>query len=384
MPEPILTNGTPSPNPSSSPTVPSSNQPITGAPSTSPESGQPSSQPTSPPASTSPELTPENVFEAYEASLRSPTAGVPALQQQQGQPKPGRSLNSKRKFDGLSEEESYLFNDMSTDAYNRLYPQYLKSKEHEAEIERLRSQVEAQKESSFFDQEGAWKVTPEYSQYSDNLNSLHQERDFWKGQLSTLNATLAKAERMASKEDKPIEEILQGVTIDCLIQDGKGGTTIKAFPVSYELQTNIMSALTEANTNIHDFQNRISTLETSFKGKHQDYIKTLNGVREKMFKGFPADKLSKQAATKLELFPPYTRNRPEVKFLAEAWVLFDAFMYMLNKNQATGITTQLKNGTTTNNGGAISQSGGTGETGGERANDILKQFEGAGFGVNKR
>ncbi len=381
MPQEILTGGL----------IPATNnsQPQTQNPSPNPgESSDHSSQvapETGQSQSPAPEITAENVFQAYDDYLT--TGGATQSQQQiaAAGAQNRRALNSKRKFDNLSDEEAQLFNDMSTPAYDYLYPRHLKAREAENELKTLREQLSAQKDASFFDQENSWKVTPEYEALSSNLNSLVSERNFWEQQLGQVNSILAKAQRLAAKEDKDVNEILDGVTVDVLWNEGNGNITTRAVPVSYELAAKITAALNQSQNHIIDFQNKITSISSSHKEKHGNYIKTLNDLRTKMFGGYPADKLAAHSAKKLEMFPAHVRNHPEVKFLADAWVLFDALMHMLKQNRASGVSAQIKNNIAVNNGGAAAGGGGSpGSSADGSASDIIKQFTSAGYSIRGR
>lgn len=350
------------------------------------ESNSSQTPPSNDAPSETPEFNPESILESYDQYITTGSGdapelpnveqdGSPAQSQSQAQPQsqPGstpvtRGLNSKRKFDGLDDNEKRLFNDMSTPAYEYLYPKYLKSREQEQEIERLRAEQSQLKETSFYDQEGAWKLTPEYEQLSTNLSYLQWEQQFWEKQLGAIEDALSL----------PLEE-QKGAMIPVLDHyDQQGNPVITELPASRQLRAKILSQLNLAQTHIVDHNNKIQNLSAGFKDKHKSYLNNLKEVRSKMFAGYPTDKLSAHAQKKLEAFPPFTRSRPEVQMLAEAWVLFDALIYSLKKSKANGISNTIRGNTSANSGPAGGSSS-AGAVPGKTVGSILEKFQQAGY-----
>jgi len=81
------------------------------------------------------EATPSSILEEFAVH-----ASGQSTQKPPGKRPPRGIINPARKFDGLEDDEKILFDQMSNQAYERVYPQYLKAKEYEKELNTLREQ----------------------------------------------------------------------------------------------------------------------------------------------------------------------------------------------------------------------------------------------------
>lgn len=332
---------------------------------TTDQTGQPSTSSEEAPApAESPEITPANALAEYEAH----TSGTPYTPPAPG-PRPAkRLLNTTRKFEGLEDDEKELFDQMSTKAYEKVYPAYLKSKKLEKEYEQLQSKNKELAEVSFYDQDGAWEIIPEYKQLSQAVSSVNGEQNFWQNKLAEIEQTLAN----------PDPEVVKAARISLLHDyDEKGNPIMKDYPITYNTKAQVLTALNKATVLSNDYTNRLNNLQGSFKDKHSNYIKGLNSVRDELFQGYDMPKISKLSEKKLEKFPTFVRSRPEVQLLAQGWVLIDALVHLLNKNRTANTTTQMRNNISANNGPR--GGGGGGGNAGNSAADILNEFKGRGF-----
>jgi hypothetical protein len=262
-----------------------------------------------------------------------------------------------RIYDGLEQDEIRLFKDMSTPAYAKLYPLYLEHKKlketHETDKQKYETEINALRGQSSFDQEGAWKLTPEYDQLSSTVQRLGAEANHWENQLAAIEA---------------------GEPFTPIVLDAQGnpvlGQSQTASPMD---KVKVMSALQRAHALHGQFAQNLQQYEGNYKSQHQNYLSGLQNARKTIFNGADLTKLEKAAATKLELFPAYVRGKPEVKLLAEALVLVDGFKALLNQKTQTTTTKTIQNKIASAAGPTAEtiQSGAGGEA---KVGDAMKQF----------
>lgn len=303
-----------------------------------------------------PELSPADIIAEYERHLSGDTNAESSAQPNQSPGAKPQTYNSKRKFEGLDENEKRMFDRMSTEAYEHLYPKYLKSKQLEGELNSLREQLAKTQEVSFYDQEDAWKITPEYNQIKQTVDTLAWEEQFWEQQLIRVEETLLSGDPDTLKDARVA--VLESY-------DQNGRPQFVELPVTPKTKALISARIAKANSLLNTYNDKLNGLQGSYKEKYSGYLKNLKDVAGQMFKGYPEEKLQKLATKKLEAFPSFVRARPEVQLLARVWVLQEALIGMLNKNRAGQITNQLKNSTAANNGPRDSGLRGAGNTGGE-------------------
>lgn len=265
-----------------------------------------------------------------------------------------------RDYSGLDEVEIAWFKRMGNEAYANLYPRYLESKKHKETIDRLNKELEASRGAHFFEQDGAWTLMPEYRQIEQSVNRLNAEASHWQEQL------------------RLIEE---GQEWTPLVLDPQGNVVLGApQPASTAAKAEIMGALNKAYSYAANAQNQLQAFQGQFKEKHSNFVKSLNGLREQIFKGADLTKLEKAAAPKLEMFPAHMRTRPEVRALAEALVLIEGLTAMVNTSRANKASMQIKSNIASAagpNGSRVAQGSGKGETIGS----VLNQFKKLKTGV---
>lgn len=294
-------------------------------------------------------------LDAFAAAKEQPASSYlpPEFKAQQFQKKQGQP----RVYDGLEQDEIRLFKDMSTPAYAKLYPLYLEHKKlketYETDKQKYESELNALRSQSSFDQEGAWKLTPEYEQISSTVQRLGAEADHWEQQLAAIEAGEPFTPIVLNAQGQPVL-----------------GQPQTASPMD---KVKVMSALQKAHALHGQFSQNLQQFEGNYKNQHKSYLEGLQSARKTIFNGADLTKLENAAKTKLELFPAYVRGKPEVKLLAEALVLVDGFKALLNqKTQAT--TTKTIQNKISSAAGPTAETIQSGAGGEAKVGDAMKQF----------
>lgn len=309
------------------------------------------------PAETPPlENTVGAALDAFAAAKEPATSPYlpPEFKAQQFQKKQGQP----RIYDGVEPEDIRLFKDMSTPSYAKFYPLYLEHKKlketYEADKQKYEEELQTLRGQSSFDQEGAWKLTPEYEQLSSTVTRLQQEAVHWEDQLAAIEA---------GEEFTPI------------ILNEKGEPVLgQPRAASARDKVAVMSALNKAHTLHAQYSQNLQQYEGSYKSQHQNYLSGLQNARKQVFSGADLTKLEAAAKPKLELFPAYVRGKPEVKLLAEALVLIDGFKALIvSKNQST--TTRTIQNKIQANAGPTSETFQSGVSGTETVGQAMDAFK---------
>ena len=261
-----------------------------------------------------------------------------------------------RKFDGLEEPEVKMFKNMSNEAYNYLYPLLLEHKKLKPSYEDTQKKLEEARAVHFFEQEGAWKLTPQYSELSQHAQRLSAETAHWKQQLIAAEA---------------------GEQVRMLYQDPETNKIYLGDPedVTPAHKSEIISALQRASTLQAKYSSDLASFEQGFKQKHTGYISRLKDLRAQVFQGADMEKLTKAAKTKLSMFPDYMQGRLETQLLAESLVLIDGLTSMIRNLQSGKRTTDIKAKTATNS-GPTAQSAQSGAAGtGKKVSNIIDEWK---------
>jgi hypothetical protein len=304
------------------------------------------------PTTDSPPINPVSAaLDAFNSELNKPEFSQPAALP----PPNAAAKTTKRDYSGLEEHEKEHFSRMSTQAYEYLYPRHLKTKELEKQLQERTEETEKLKKFSLYDQEGAWKLAPEYNELSSNLSRLQQEASFWREQLANARA---------------------GNKVRLLVRDAQGniGTSDEVDP-DPTTEADIISALQQAHMLVGRYQDKVSQFETGYKQQHTDYLSTLQQTRDKIFSTADKAKLEAAAAKKLELFPAFTRSKPELKMLAEAMVIIDGLMILAGQNKARNSANTLKTNTARNAGPPADSIQSGSSKGVKTVKDIMAEFE---------
>lgn len=255
-----------------------------------------------------------------------------------------------RIFDGLDDSEKEHFSRMSTAAYEYLYPRHIKSKQQETEFNELRKTLEQNKDSSFYLQDGAWKLSPEYNNLSGAINRFQQEAGFWEEQLALL------------EDGKPCK---------ALGRDQAGNLFIGDLPEGPQSKAKVLGALMEAKRLYGSYSDRLEQYEMGFKQKHSTFVDNIKATRSNILKGLDTTQLEKLAAKKMENFPPYVRNNVEYKMIGELLVVVDALAAQLKQAKQSSDVAAIKNKTASNNPIARPAASSSGNS--DNVGNILKQ-----------
>lgn len=208
-----------------------------------------------------------------------------------------------RKFDGLDEREQKLFKAMSNEAYETLYPKYLKMKELgdldalSKEREASKKQIEELSKSRFYDHPEAFTLAQDYREISGIATTIQQHQQFYEHQLGL------------AEEGKPIRMI---------VRDDKGKFVAgPEQPVTPQLKAHIQSTLTRLAIDARDAAGELDKIKSTYTNSFKDYEKGLDGVFQNLF-GKHTDKLKEVAEKNLKTFPAHLQTRKEGQILAYA------------------------------------------------------------------
>lgn len=262
-------------------------------------------------------------------------------------------VRQARDYSGLTPEEVAWFKKMDNQAFNALKPQYLEFKKLKTEHETLKQQYDSATKTTFFEQEGAYKLTPEYEHLSSNVNLLDAEISHWEEQLGRI---------AAGEQWIPIE------------LDSKGNPVLGApRDASSQAQGQVVAALTKANVLRSDISGKLSSLQDKFTTQHKGFVTKLAEVEKDIFKGGDPKALDAAMRTKLPLFPQHLHNNPLVQSLAKAAAVIEGLVLMLNQQQSAAATSTIKARTAANAGPRAGEVQ-PGTVKGEKVGSILDEF----------
>lgn len=277
-----------------------------------------------PASETPPTSTVADALAAFETA-RTGSAVVTTPNANGAPPANAAAKTLKRDYSGLEEHEKEYFSRMSSDAYKYLYPRHLKTKEYEQQLAMRAKEIEELKNSSLYEQEGAWQLAPEYNQLAGNLQKLQEEASFWQDQMANYRS---------------------GNKVRLLIKDADGEIRQSdELDPTTDIEKIIDAAKSRAYVLVGKYEDKVQQFTGGYKQQHKDYVSTLQETRSKIFAGADMKKLEAAASKKLEMFPAFTRNKPEVKMLAEALAIIDGFVIMANANKNKQQAQTIKNST---------------------------------------
>lgn len=306
-----------------------------------------------------------DVLKAFESELNGVTApNAPQNPATVPPPTvPGQPAAPKlsRDYSGLEPDEVEMFKQMSNRAYNGMYKRWLDAKKAIAEREDLRRQLEEQRSVHFYEQEGAWTLSPEYQQLSQGREQLSREANFWQQQLENLEA---------------------GNEWSDLMLDANGRVVVgPPQPPSPQGKARVMSGLTQAHTMLNSLGSQISSFEQNFKSKHQSFASKLTQLEAQVLGGAEnIKKLDAHIGKKLELFPAHMRGRQEIRSFARALLVIDGLTNLLRqaKGQATSAAIKTQ---TARSAGPTGASGGAGGAAPQTVGAIYDEFKRAKMGA---
>lgn len=254
---------------------------------------------------------------------------------------PRQPPGMQRVYDGLTPEETEMFRHMGNGAYAALYPKYIKFKDTETKLQQLQTENAAFNKQNMFEFEEGYQLDPEYKKltgYSDRINA---EAMYWQKQLASVEAG---GEFTELSWDPQTQQYSYEAPVP-------GSPAIKV-----ELQSRLMNAINEKGLN----KQRMGEFIGKFKAGHGSYQQSVDQVRKQVFAGIDPEnmkKLSDKAGAKLQMFPPFVRNRPEVKIAAELLVLSEGLWAMYQELQGKQAGQNMINRTTRSAGPANANNG---------------------------
>ena len=304
---------------------------------------------------------PESQNNGDSGSLASVLADFAAIKNA-GQPQEQFPLAAKsgqtptkfvRSYEGLDDGEARVFKDMSTDAYKKLYPIFLESKKWSEKEAELKKQLEYAQQTSSYDQENAWELSPEYKKFSASENNLSSEIDFCQQQL----------EKMESGEAIQWPELINGQLV--LSQPFKPAPGFRA---------TIINTMTKAHAMLTNVTNQKESFQSNYKSRHEGYINGLATTRQNIWKGVDLNMLAEKSKGHLAKFPEYARNKPEVKMLAEGLLIVEHLMDKIKTLEGRLNGKQIQSRTAANAGPTAEQITSGGKVG-ETVGDVSTMFE---------
>lgn len=295
---------------------------------------------------------------AAEVKLNTVGAALDAFKKASGdqshqQQQPSFQRPNARDYSGLTAEEIPLFKKMGDVAFATLKPQYLEYKNLKVEHEKLKKQYEEGSKASFYDNEEAYQLTPEYKGLSANVNQLSAEIDHWQKQLASVRA------------NEPWTP---------LVLDSKGNVVIGApQEASPQAEATIVNQLMQGHSLKTSVADKLQQLQSNFSSQHKGFVSKISEVEAKIFEGADPKALEQAMQTKLPLFPPYLHNQPMVRTIAKLLAVNEGLIVMLNDAKAASNTNRLKANTVRAagpNGGQVQVTG----TKGNSVGSILDEF----------
>jgi FtsZ-binding cell division protein ZapB len=209
-----------------------------------------------------------------------------------------------RDLSNLDDEEKSIFNNMSLEAYNRLYPAYLAYRDNKDKLETLPNlqkeleELRAKPQHTIYDHEEGYLLSPEYRNALVERNELSQIKDFWQQQL--INAHAGKESYY-------------------LVQDAKGNIDVSPTPrkASPEVIVELTERLNQSSQQVTSAAAKLSTFAESHKTKHNSYTSAVQSIHNKYF-GKHEAALKPVADKFLNQYPAEFRGRPEAKLVAYA------------------------------------------------------------------
>lgn len=269
---------------------------------------------------------------------------TPASEDNLQRPDPFAPKNPPRNFEGLDQEEQEMFKRMSYRSYSKLYPIYKQFKESngkfgEEKLTSLQQELEAARQQRFYDEDGAWTLSPEYKQLSEAEDTIKAEGEYWQEQL----ALAIKGEPW-----RPLIRNADGTYAQGNPEEASPQAQAKIM-AKYQQALHIQSGLTEKK----------NSLTTGFKTKHANIQGTIKAFNQRLFSNVDfANKYKAQREAILNEFPSEIRHREEYQLIANLAVAVNHMTTLLSqKAQQNGVRTNVAN-TARNNGPGNGMSGG--------------------------
>jgi hypothetical protein len=183
-----------------------------------------------------------------------------------------------RNYLGLDDSEKAIFKKMNNDAYNKLYPVYIQSKDYSKIIQAKDQEIQTIRKnstelpSSYLIHPEAFTLSPEYRNTKAVYDAASFESRHWEQQLANI-------ESGREWQDLNIDQKTgQYVTSDPMGVDNSNRGQVKALLMGY---------MTQARLAINDQHNKLSKFVTGYQERNRGLINT---VQQKEQEFFPAYK----------------------------------------------------------------------------------------------
>ncbi len=211
-----------------------------------------------------------------------------------------------RDLSGLDEAEQKMFQSMSREAYEKLFPIYKSTKGKDLSkletLDKLQAEYEtlkkSQRPSSVYDHEEGYLLDRSYRQALVERNQLTDVQKFYTQQLA------------AVKANQPFHNLTQDANGNIVVDP----TPIQASPAA---EANLIAAISQTQQLLAAHGQKLETLKSSFGSGYKSFRGRLSEVHEKVF-GQHKEFLSPLAAKELENFPEEVRDRQEIISLCHA------------------------------------------------------------------
>lgn len=228
-----------------------------------------------------------------------------------------QELKNNRKYDGLDEDEAKLFKQMSQAAYERLYPAYLKAKDSDKkllELENTNKQLESRR---WYEEEGAWELSPDYKSAKENVDLLNFEEDYWTEQLT---------------------KIEKGEEFNPLAGEPGAYKEGPAQPATIEAKVAILRKLQTIGGYKQQLTSKIDGIKKDFSGKHRSFNDGLKGVHDHLFGKLDVNlpHLAPKYKEWLEKFPTEFRGQLPYQMLAKAALVIEGLVKARREEEALG------------------------------------------------
>lgn len=159
--------------------------------------------------------------------------------------------------------------------------------------------LEEAKSARYFDHEEGYKLTPEYVEVNNQLNSLNQEQQFWQEQS------------VAIAQGQPFQWLT--------VEDGKLKVTGPFDPKQYpQASPAITQKIALAATHMANLQAKIADLPKTHKAQYEAFNGKMTNLDKALFGNAKAPAFAQNTQKMLSNFPKYMHARPEIQLLAKA------------------------------------------------------------------
>lgn len=304
--------------------------------STGGESGTPTP---APPKAADESQTPDNDILEEEISNDSPQPDQAELPLNDPGAPQTKKITLRRDFTGLDEEETKIFKNMNNEAYQRLYPIYLASKEQNNTLKELQEKLDAADKRRWYDEPEAYTLHPEYKQAQASVSRLSNELSFWEEQLAE------------------IEEGREGQTYTL---DAKGDYVPGPKVSGGAGKAHFISLIAHTRNLLNQESHKAEALKSSFSTKYKSFDSELEKADKDFFGKLDTNHPSIKSRYEYfqNRFPAEVRNQRPYQMLAKGLTIIEEMLRRQKEQEADKVvktqvaTTAKNNGPSTGLAGA--------------------------------